>query len=66
MKKTICFLLTALLTLASLSFGQAYALAAPAAPVKCAFNSSQFDGKIRECAYAGDGKLLVSTFTFGE
>lgn len=59
MKKTICFLLTALLTLASLSFGQANALAAPANPVKCAFNSSQFGGKIRECAYAGDGKLFV-------
>ena len=60
MKKTICFLLTALLTLASLSFGQANALAAPAGPVKCAFNSSQFAGKIRECAYAGDGKLFVA------
>ena len=59
MKKTICFLLTALLTVASLSFGQANALAAPAGPVKCAFNSSQFGGKIRECAYAGDGKLFV-------
>ena len=59
MKKTICFLLTALLTVASLSFGQANALAASADPVKCVFNSSQFDGKIRECAYAGDGKLFV-------
>ena len=60
MKKTICFLLTALLTVASLSFGQANALAASADPVKCVFNSSQFDGKIRECAYAGDGKLFVA------
>ena len=60
MKKTICFLLTALLSLASLSFGQANALAAPAAPVTCVFNSSQFGGKIRECAYAGDGKLFVA------
>ena len=34
-------------------------LAASADPVKCVFNSSQFDGKIRECAYAGDGKLFV-------
>ena len=59
MKKTICFLLTALLTVASLSFGQANALAASADPVKCVFHSSQFDGKIRECAYAGDGKLFV-------
>ena len=24
------------------------------------FNSSQFDGKIRECAYAGDGRLFVA------
>ena len=60
MKKTICLLLTALLTVASLSFGQASALAAPAGPVKCVFNSSQFDGKIRECAYAGDGRLFVA------
>ena len=60
MKKAICFLLTAILTVASLSFGQANALAAPAGPVKCAFNSSQFGGKIRECAYAGDGKLFVA------
>ena len=60
MKKTICFLLTALLTVASLSFGQVNALAAPAEPVKCTFNSSLFGGKIRECAYAGDGKLFVA------
>ncbi len=59
MKKTICFLLTALLTLVSLPFGQANALTAPANPVKCVFNSSRFGGKIRECAYAGDGKLFV-------
>ena len=59
MKKTICFLLTALLTVASLSFGQTNALAASTDPVKCVFHSSQFDGKIRECAYAGDGKLFV-------
>lgn len=60
MKKTICLLLTALLTVASLPFGQASALAAPAGSVKCVFNSSQFDGKIRECAYAGDGRLFVA------
>ena len=60
MKKTICLLLTALLTVASLSFGQVNALAAPAEPVKCTFNSSLFGGKIRECAYAGDGKLFVA------
>ena len=29
-------------------------------PTDCVFNPAQFDGKLQSCAYAGDGKLLVT------
>ncbi len=30
-----------------------------ATPANCTFDSTQFDGKLRSCAYAGDGKLFA-------
>ena len=61
MKKIFCFMIAALLTLTLPICGRAEALdETTTKPVTCAFNSALFDGKIKDCAYAGDGKLFVA------
>ena len=59
-KKLFCIILTAIFMLALPVSARAEALSAPAEPVKCVFNSSQFGGKLREVAYAGAGKLFIA------
>lgn len=61
MKKFFCFMIAALLTLTLPICGKAEALEETTTkPVMCVFNSALFDGKIKDCAYAGDGKLFVA------
>ena len=63
MKKIFCFMIAALLTLTLPICGRAEALEGETAkPVTCVFDSALFNGKIKDCAYAGDGKLFVAAW----